>query len=121
MNERAPIGCSEPGVASQGGRCFLIHGVFPNRTRPRPRRRPRSSRINAESFRSDELVKILVVGPGKLVSKILICEPDLTGTDIAFDNKSVKVAFPVIDHGNPADFFKGFFTLPKREVTFRIR
>jgi hypothetical protein len=27
MNERAPVSCSEPSVASQGGRCFLVHGV----------------------------------------------------------------------------------------------
>ncbi len=64
----------------KGGGVFLSMGGD-NRTRQSPRS-SRSSRIDPECFRCDELVEILVVGSGKLVSEVLICKPDLTGTDI---------------------------------------
>ena len=72
-----------------------------------------NSRVDPESLSRNELVKVLVIGPGKLVTKVLVGKPDLARTDTAFDNEPVKVALSIIDHGNPTDFLKGFLAFPK--------
>src|ERR1700688_5162825 len=116
MNEGASIDCPEPGVASEIGRCFLIHWGF---VVPFSKRRKAGTlcllklRIHAKCFRRNELVKVLVVSAGQLVPEVLVCKPDLAGTSPSFDDESIKVALTVIDYGNPAHFLKRFLTLPE--------